>query len=49
MVERQAAMLSFDDAFLMIAAAFLLALPLIFVFQKTSGNVDTEVQDVRLH
>ena len=41
LVERQAEVLSFDDAFLMIAVAFLLALPLIFVFQKGSGPVDT--------
>ena len=40
-MERQAAMLSFDDAFFMIAVAFLLALPLILVFQKVSGSVDT--------
>lgn len=40
-VQQQAAILSFNDAFLMIATAFLLALPLVFVFQKGAGEVDT--------
>ena len=41
LIQQQAATLSFNDAFLMIAAAFLLALPLAFVFQKGAGEVDT--------
>ena len=41
LVAQQAAILSFNDAFLMIAAAFLLALPVVFVFQKSAGAVDT--------
>ena len=41
LVQQQAAILSFNDAFQMIAAAFLLALPLVFVFQKRAGDVDT--------
>jgi len=41
LVGQQAAILSFNDAFLMIAAAFLLALPLVFVFQKGAADVDT--------
>jgi len=41
LVRQQAAILSFNDAFLMIAAAFLLALPLVFVFQKGADDVDT--------
>jgi DHA2 family multidrug resistance protein len=41
LVRQQAAILSFNDAFLMIAVAFLLALPLVFVFQKSATGVDT--------
>lgn len=40
-VQKQAAILSFNDAFLMIGVAFLLALPLVFVFQKSATGVDT--------
>lgn len=39
-IERQAMMLSFDDCFLVIAAAFLCTLPLLFLFRKGTTNVD---------
>ena len=41
LVQQQAAILSFNDAFLMIALAFFFALPLVFVFQKSATGVDT--------
>ena len=36
--DRQALMLSFDDAFLMIAVAFLCALPLVFVIRRSKAS-----------
>jgi len=37
-VQKQAMMLSFDDCFLVVAVAFLLALPLVFLFQRGTGG-----------
>jgi len=37
-VQKQATMLSFNDCFLVVAVAFLLALPLVFLFQKSAGG-----------
>jgi len=39
-IERQATMLAFDDCFLVIAAAFLCTLPLLFLFRKGTSEVD---------
>ena len=39
-VQRQATMLSFNDCFLIVAALFCVGLPLVFLFQKTSGAQD---------
>jgi DHA2 family multidrug resistance protein len=41
LLQKQAMMLAFNDAYMLIAAAFLLALPLVFVFQRAAGEVDT--------
>jgi len=39
-IEKQATMLAFDDCFLVIAAAFLCTLPLLFLFRKGTSEVD---------
>ena len=40
-VERQVSMLSFDDAFFLVTVTFVLFSPLILVFEKPRGSVDT--------
>jgi DHA2 family multidrug resistance protein len=39
-LERQVALLSFNDCFRLVAAVFLLALPLVFLFRKSDGRED---------